>query len=191
MTGRIGFGSPRVSCGRGQKVRTRVVSLFGVPQNKKADVAEHPEAFHHVGLLVNGSSAVADYPLFSLPITSQRLSIPENSPAGCDRADGVSRQRGQRAGAVRALSPAAWGIAMSQFTRPPDLAETYYGMGLVCSPVGSAVLHIEDSDKRLVSWALVGGESCGGEIFGRRRVNFDCSIHAQKLSRTLARSRAP
>ena len=23
---------------------------------------------------------------------------------------------------------------MSQFTRPPDSADTYYGMGLVCSP---------------------------------------------------------
>ena len=23
------------------------------PKNKKADVAEHPEVFHHVGLLVN------------------------------------------------------------------------------------------------------------------------------------------
>ena len=30
--------------------------------NKKADVAEHPEAFHHVGLLVNGSSAAAGLP---------------------------------------------------------------------------------------------------------------------------------
>ena len=66
---------------------SKVVSLSScTTQNKKADVAEHPEAFHHVGLLFNGSSAVADYPLFSLPITAlpktaQRLSIPENSPA--------------------------------------------------------------------------------------------------------------
>jgi hypothetical protein len=39
--------------------------------HKKADVAEHPEVFHHAGLLVNGSSAVADYPVFSHPTTSQ------------------------------------------------------------------------------------------------------------------------
>lgn len=32
--------------------------------HKKADVAEHAKAFHLVDLLVNGSSAVADYPLF-------------------------------------------------------------------------------------------------------------------------------
>ena len=37
---------------------------------KKADVAEHRKAFHHVGLLFNESPAVADYPLFSHPINS-------------------------------------------------------------------------------------------------------------------------
>jgi hypothetical protein len=24
-----------------------------IPENKKADVAEHPQVFHHVGLLIN------------------------------------------------------------------------------------------------------------------------------------------
>ena len=44
-------------------------------ENKKADVAEHPKAFHHVGLLVNGFSAVADYPLSSLPSDYRHLKI--------------------------------------------------------------------------------------------------------------------
>jgi len=30
---------------------------------KKADVVEHPEAFHHVGLLVNGPPGMAGLPL--------------------------------------------------------------------------------------------------------------------------------
>jgi len=30
-----------------------VASVFAAPKTKKADVAEHPKAFHHVGLLLN------------------------------------------------------------------------------------------------------------------------------------------
>jgi len=33
-----------------------------VTQNKKADVAEHPEVFHHVGLLFNGSPVTTELP---------------------------------------------------------------------------------------------------------------------------------
>ena len=44
-------------------------------ENKKADVAEHPEVFHHVGLLFNGSSAAAGYPLFSHPTSLQSAAI--------------------------------------------------------------------------------------------------------------------
>jgi hypothetical protein len=44
-------------------------ALFIANARKKADVAERPEAFDHVGLLVNGSSGGwPDYPPFSRPI---------------------------------------------------------------------------------------------------------------------------
>ena len=56
---------------RAQRARVRRTN------HKKADVMKHPEVFHHVGLLFNGFSAVADYPLSSLPISAQRLSTPE------------------------------------------------------------------------------------------------------------------
>ena len=36
-------------------------------RNEKADVVERPQAFHHVGLLANGSPATAGYPLSSRP----------------------------------------------------------------------------------------------------------------------------
>jgi hypothetical protein len=36
--------------------------LHNVESPKKADVAEHPEVFHHVGLLVNGPPSVAELP---------------------------------------------------------------------------------------------------------------------------------
>jgi len=39
---------------------------------QKADAVEHPKVFRHVGLLCNGSSAAADYPLFSRPTTSKQ-----------------------------------------------------------------------------------------------------------------------
>ena len=32
------------------------------PQRKKADVAEHPKAFHHVGLLFNEPPGMAELP---------------------------------------------------------------------------------------------------------------------------------
>ena len=57
-------------CDKGRLVASSTsVVARGKWATKKADVAEHPEAFHHVGLLVNGSPAAADYPLFSRPIT--------------------------------------------------------------------------------------------------------------------------
>ena len=104
-----------------------------VTQNKKADVAEHPEAFHHVGLLFNGSSAVADYPLFSLPITWQRLSIPENSPTGCGRAGGMSHPLGQRARVVSALSTSEWVTAMVSSRDEPIRPITSFSKGTDCS----------------------------------------------------------
>ena len=61
------------------------LSLACVTQNKKADVAEHPEEFHHVGLLVNRSSAAADYPLFSRPTTSQDITTYQIVLAVCDQ----------------------------------------------------------------------------------------------------------
>ena len=45
-------------------------SSDSVTKNKKADVAEHPKVFHHVGLLANEPPAVADCSLFSQPKTS-------------------------------------------------------------------------------------------------------------------------
>jgi hypothetical protein len=42
----------------------------GIDQGqKKADVAEHPEVFNHVGLLVNGPSSYLDCPSSSRPTT--------------------------------------------------------------------------------------------------------------------------
>jgi len=32
---------------------------FGSAETKKADVAEHPEVIHHVGLLINGPSSLS------------------------------------------------------------------------------------------------------------------------------------
>jgi hypothetical protein len=46
-----------------------------VTENKKTDAAEHPEAFHHVGLLFNGFPALAGYPLSSLPSDYRYLKI--------------------------------------------------------------------------------------------------------------------
>jgi hypothetical protein len=38
-------------------------------KSKKADVAEHPEVFHHVGLLANEPSGEPDCSLYSHPTT--------------------------------------------------------------------------------------------------------------------------
>ena len=40
---------------------------------KKADVAEHPKVFHHVGLLVNEPPAAAGCSLYSQPKTSLQI----------------------------------------------------------------------------------------------------------------------
>jgi hypothetical protein len=85
---------------------------------QKADVAKHPEAFHHVGLLFNGSPAVADYPLFSRPITTQDDQYLSSSPGRCDARNDVGRRRGQNWSSVilRRLS-ATYNEAIRQ--RPP------------------------------------------------------------------------
>jgi hypothetical protein len=50
-------------------------------RNKKADVAEHPKVFHHVGLLSNEPSAAADCSFYSRPKTSrQNLQTARGSP---------------------------------------------------------------------------------------------------------------
>jgi hypothetical protein len=37
-------------------------SSFETELNEKADVAEHPQVFHHVGVLVNGPPGTAGLP---------------------------------------------------------------------------------------------------------------------------------
>jgi hypothetical protein len=44
--------------------------LAGLRKNKKADVAEHPQGFHHVGLLSDGPPAMPGCPSISHPITT-------------------------------------------------------------------------------------------------------------------------
>jgi hypothetical protein len=98
-------------------VRDSIAGLT-TPSNKKADVVEHPEAFHHVGLLVNGSSAVADHPLFSLPITGSDYRYLKIVTDGYDRAGDGSRQRGQRAGAVPGIIPFGLGNCNERLVGP-------------------------------------------------------------------------
>ena len=46
-----------------------VATVPAPPKTKKADVAEHPEVFDHVGLLVTGPVAAATCPSSSHPTT--------------------------------------------------------------------------------------------------------------------------
>ena len=60
-------------------------------------MAEYPEVFHHVGLLVYGSSAVADYPLSkSADKFAGRLIPIKQSWPFVSRNNGISRYGGQR-----------------------------------------------------------------------------------------------
>jgi hypothetical protein len=45
--------------------------VFAPPKTKKADVAEHPEVLHHVGLLIDGPPGLAGLP-FSESSDSQK-----------------------------------------------------------------------------------------------------------------------
>ena len=71
LTGRLETASIRVARNKAQK---------------KADVAEHPKVFHHVGLLVNEPPAGPGCSLYSHPKTSRQTLIcrPRKSHAGCN-----------------------------------------------------------------------------------------------------------
>ena len=54
------------------RLETASTRSLATKAQKKADVAEHPKVFHHVGLLFNEPSAAADCSLDSHPKTSRR-----------------------------------------------------------------------------------------------------------------------
>jgi hypothetical protein len=114
-----------------------------VTENKKADVAEHPEAFHHVGLLVNGFSAVAGYPLSSLPSDYRHLKIV--LPVVTERAARTADKA--RTETARPLSHRELKKGNEPFQLNTRLnGTTYTEKGLVCRPVGVPCCADKDSE---------------------------------------------
>lgn len=61
-----------------------VVALVSENRKKKADVAEHPRVFDHVGLLFNEPVATATCPSLSHPTASKPIGAAQ-IPQGCER----------------------------------------------------------------------------------------------------------
>jgi hypothetical protein len=122
----------------------------------------------------------ADYPLSSLPNTSQRLSIPENSPNGLTVSNGVSHYERQR---TEPAHPRPWpgdlqcanSSSHVRFDGPQD------GMGSICSPT-----LVPDHIKK----PSVDGATCEGKMAKhrspRKRMTFRHYYMCQKRGGLLA-----
>jgi hypothetical protein len=144
-------------------------------------VAEHPKVFHHVGLLVNESPGLGRVTLYLVfrSLRSDNLHL-KNSPGGCDRGDGVSRQRAGEPEQLGSLSHIVRNsnelLACPDYQGPnmPHYGQTKYdqrrqlgissrsdGTRTFEAPVAFESRWFADSLRR---------KSRGRRIFGRRRV---------------------
>jgi hypothetical protein len=82
---------------------------------KKADVVEHPEVFHHVGLLINAPTGTCRFALYQVIRRDRRaLSNAERLPIKPDR---IARQRERKALGVLVAVHFACGSDLRQGTQ--------------------------------------------------------------------------